>query len=324
MKKIILFLALFLVIFFPHSVSAQGQVLGIHLLSPHEIKEVKNFFYEPSDDWSYVTIPLSLADLDKKTEWAEFFRLAKEYKLIPLVRLTTSFEAGAWKVPNRKEITSYFDFLNQFTWPSEERYVIVFNEVNHAKEWGNSIDPIQYAQVLAFTSDWAHSENKNYKILPAAMDLAAPNGYDTMEAFNYLDKMYKYDPDIFQKIDYWNSHSYPNPGFSSSPTRIGKNSLRGFHYELNYLKNKTGLELEVFITETGWVSNKYNNRWLSNYYTYALQHIWSDERVKGVTVFVLRGDPGPFAEFGFLDSNNQPTNQYFAVKKAIKNVQKEL
>jgi hypothetical protein len=304
----------------PALVMAQGQVLGIHLLNPTEIKGVKNFFYEQSDEWSYVTIPLSLADLDKEAEWLEFFKLAKEYKIIPLVRLVTRFEDGAWQVPNRKEITSYFKFLNQFEWPTAERYIIVFNEVNHAKEWGNSLDPINYAQVLEFTADWAHSENKNYKVLPAAMDLAAPNGYETMEAFNYLEKMQKYNSQVFEKIDYWNSHSYPNPGFSASPTRTGKNSLRGFQHELTYIKNKTGLELEVFITETGWVSNNYNNRWLSNYYTYALQHVWSDERVKGVTVFVLKGDPGPFANFGFLDANDQPTAQYFAVKAAISNI----
>lgn len=320
MKKIIVLILLFLALGLPPMVTAQGQVLGIHLLNPSEIKEVKNFFYDQGDEWSYATIPLSLADLDKVEEWREFFRLAKEYKIIPLIRLTSKFEDGAWQVPNRKEITSYFRFLNQFDWPTEERYIIVFNEVNHAKEWGNSIDPIKYAQVLSFTSDWAHSENQNYKILPAAMDLAAPNGYETMEAFNFLDKMLKYDPNIFDKIDYWNSHSYPNPGFSSSPTRTGKNSLRGFQHELTYLKNRTGLKPEVFITETGWVSNKYNNRWLSNYYIYALKYVWSDERVKGVTVFVLRGDPGPFAEFGFLDSNNQFTTQYFAVKKAIETV----
>lgn len=123
MKKIVILIVFLLFGFFPQSVSAQGQVLGIHLLNPNEIKEVKNFFYDQGDEWSYVTIPLSLDDLNKTKDWSEFFRLAKEYKIIPLVRLTTRFEDDAWKIPTRREITSYFDFLNQFSWPTAERYI---------------------------------------------------------------------------------------------------------------------------------------------------------------------------------------------------------
>jgi hypothetical protein len=49
-------------------------------------------------------------------------------------------------------------------------------------------------------------------------------------------------------------------------------------------------------------------------------HVWSDPRVVAVTPFVLRGDPGPFAEFGFLDKNNQPTRQYRALQQALNRV----
>jgi len=293
-------------------------VLGVHLLHPYEVKSVRRIFED--EVWRYLTIPLTLEDTKDWTTWQNFFDEAARQKLIPIIRLATRYDAklDAWQIPNRKEITSLVAFLSSLAWHQNEKFVIVFNEVNHAKEWGGKIDPLTYTQTLKFTSNWLHSEGFNYQVLPAAMDLAASNSRETMEAFNYLERMQQVDSEIFDYIDYWNSHSYPNPGFSSSPERLGKNSLRGFIYELNYLKNKTGRDFKVFISETGWASSYLTNYYLDKYYLYALQHIWSDDRVKAVTPFVMKGSPGPFASFSFFDASDNPTIQLFAVKKALK------
>jgi hypothetical protein len=297
----------------------EGSVLGIHILNTGDLSKAKELLKteKTKDDWHYITIPLSLADLKKRDEWNAFFLTAKQEKFTPIIRLVTKFENGAWSVPNKKQITEYFTFLSSLDWPTDKKYIIVFNEVNHANEWGGRIDPGQYADVLKFTSNWAKSEDKNYQILPAAMDLAAPNGHETLEAFNYLEQMRHSDPDIFQYVDYWNSHSYPNPGFSSVPTRTEKNSLRGFTHELSYLKEKTGREYQTFITETGWADNSKTHSRLVGYYDYAAEQIWSDPRIIAVTPFILRGAPGPFSEFTFLDRNDQPTTQYKAYQQAM-------
>jgi hypothetical protein len=299
--------------------ATEGSVLGIHILNPGDLSEAKELLKteKTKDEWHYVTIPLSLDDLNKHDEWNEFFKVAKQEKFTPIVRLVTRFQNGTWKVPNKKEITNYFTFLNTLDWPTDKKYIIVFNEVNHANEWGGTINPSEYTDVLRFTSNWAKSEDKNYQILPAAMDLAAPNGGQTMEAFNYLEQMRQSDPDIFQYLDYWNSHSYPNPGFSSAPTRTEKNSLNGFKHELSYLKEKTGREYQTFITETGWADNAQTHSHLANYYDYATAQVWSDPRIIAVTPFILKGAPGPFAQFTFLDRNDQPTNQYRAYQQAM-------
>lgn len=303
----------------PNSVSAQeGAVLGIHILHPSEITDAKTLLSPlPTDEWHYVTIPLSLNDLEKPAEWQHFFTKAKEKKVIPLVRLTTRFENGAWKIPTREETVKLLDFLNTLQWPTDQRHIIVFNEVNHAKEWGGQINPGQYGQVLRFVSTWLDAHQTNYVILPAAMDLAAPNGSETREAFTYLNQMADSDPDVLSLVDYWNSHSYPNPGFSAAPQRTAVNSLRGFEHELAYLQKKTGKEYQVFITETGWQSSKILDRSLEQYYDYALINIWSDSRVIAVTPFLLKGAPGPFSGFTFLDQNNLPTPQYTAYQKAV-------
>jgi len=309
-----------------HIYAQEGEVLGIHILNPDESSSAKQMLQvteNQSDAWHYVTIPFTLDDVDRPDYWQTFFNQAKDQKLIPLVRLTTEFEDNAWKIPNRKEITDMISTLAQLDWPTDDKHIIIFNEVNHSKEWGGTLDPESYAQVLTFAADWAHSENVNFKVLPAAMDLAAPNGSQALEAFNYLEQMYGYDDRVFKVIDIWNSHSYPNPGFSSAPTRTGKNSLRGFEYELAYLKEKTNKNFDVMITETGWVETYATRQWLPNYYTYALQHIWSHPQVIAVTPFLYRGAPGPFSTFSFVDEVGQPTAQYLALRQALQTVEAE-
>ncbi|KKU18719.1 MAG: hypothetical protein UY13_C0002G0429 [Candidatus Pacebacteria bacterium GW2011_GWB1_47_8] len=316
--------ALLLILLSPLPVSAM-EGFGVHILHPDELSLAKDFLQDESNqaEWHYVTIPLTLNELTRVSDWQQFFSQARQEQLIPIIRLATRFENGAWQIPTRKDITDLFTFLNQFEWPTSERYVIAFNEVNHAPEWGGKLDPVGYSATLEFVTYWAHSENKGYVVLPAAMDLAAGNTATTREAFAYLEQMYDTNPEIFDLIDVWNSHSYPNPGFSSAPTYGAKNSVRGFVHELAWLKQKTGRDFETFITETGWVNTPYTSRWLTQYYLYALQHVWSHPQVKGVTPFLLKGDPGPFSQFGFIDQNNQPTAQYNAVKEAFKRLREQ-
>ncbi len=319
----LIFALLFLVTdFVSKQVRAQtlnSQILGMHILHPDEINQFRQIYKDEA--WRFVTIPLTLNDIGKHQEWQQFFDQAYQLKVIPIVRLSTRFDTNlnAWQIPSRKDIVSLANFLSNLDWHQNEKFVIVFNEVNHAAEWGGKIDPLLYGGTLKFTSSWFRSEGRNYKILPAAMDLAANNSHETREAFSYLKSLYDFDNGIFDSIDYWNSHSYPNPDFAASPTKKGQNSVRGFTYELNWLKNKTGKDFEVFITETGWASSYLTNYYLDDYYLYALQHIWSDARVKAVTPFLMKGSPGPFASFSFFDAANNPTIQLFSLQKAIKN-----
>ncbi len=301
--------------------AADTSKIGVHILQTNELPQAKQLVQVTQDDtWHYVTIPFTVADIEREAEWQNFFTEARNQKLIPLVRLSTRVENGAWTVPTKQEITQMIAVLSRLEWPTDDRHIIVFNEVNHAKEWGGTINPDEYAEILTFTKNWANTEQKKYAVLPAAMDLAAPNGVATREAFSYLAAMYAYDPEVFQNLGGWNSHSYPNPGFSAAPQRRGKNSLRGFEYELAFLQGKTERELPVYITETGWEDSKTTSRWLATYYTYAMQNIWSDARVKAVTPFVLKGEPGPFAGFSFLKGDNTPTRQYYAFQAALKQV----
>lgn len=294
---------------------------GIHILNIEEVAEAAELTQVAGveDVWTYVTVPFTLGDLEKQSEWQRFFDTAASKKMIPLVRLTTAFEEAAWKVPTKKNIVDQISFLSKLNWPTDEKHIIVFNEVNHSKEWGGQVNPEEYAHLFAFTANWAHTEAQNFVVLPAALDLAAPNGRSTMEAFNFLSKMKESDSDVFLLADAWNSHSYPNPGFSASPQRQGQNSLSGFKSELAWLQEHTGKAFSVYITETGWDVSGSLDRWMASYYQYAVSHVWSDPAVVAVTPFILQGSPGPFSGFSFLDGQGEPTTQYVAYKKALKN-----
>ncbi len=296
----------------------QTSVIGVHILNTSELAAAKDLIsVKNPETWQYVTIPFTLADVEKKDAWQQFFNEAATHKVIPLVRLSTRFENGSWTVPTRKDIVSELELLSSLDWPTDKKHIIVFNEVNHAKEWGGSINPAEYADVLQFSADWAHTEDKNFVVLPAALDLAAPSGSATREAFSYLTAVITANPEVFNSVDGWNSHSYPNPGFSAAPQRTGKNSLRGYQYELAFLAERGITDLPVYITETGWEESRYTRQVLTSYYEYALRYIWSDPRIKAVTPFVLKGSPGPFAGFSFFDQTGAPTRQYQAVRRAL-------
>ncbi len=290
--------------------------LGIHILHPDELTAANALLdaNTTTESWHYVTIPFTYSDLEKPAEWKIFFSKARQLHIIPIIRLATKHEGDAWVQPDKKHIVEQLDFLSAQTWPTQEKRIIVYNEVNHAKEWGGQIDPQSYADTLEFVSSWAHTQPGDpFKVLPAAMDLAAGNTRDTKEAFAYLNAMVVHNPQIFDFVDAWNSHSYPNPGFAASPQRTGQNSISGFRHELAFLEKLSDRVWQVYITETGWSVTKSLAKWLPSYYQYAIDHVWSDPEVVAVTPFVLRGAPGPFEAFSFLDADGQPTAQYRAM-----------
>lgn len=301
--------------------SAQTAKMGMHVLSMDEVEPAVTLLREQqkdTDHWYYITIPFTIADLEREREWQQFFNRAKDLHVIPIVRLATVPKGAVWVIPTQKNIVDQLTVLAHLEWPTPERRVLIFNEVNHAKEWGNSIDPVQYAELFRFSSLWAHSLQKNFIIMPAAMDLAAPNGSVTRDAFAYLDAMHAYDQAIFSYADAWNSHSYPNPGFSAPPQRLGRNSLYGYQHELAYLEKKGVASLPVYITETGWEQNRATSNNLARYYKFAFEKIWQpDNRVIAVTPFVFNGAPGPFASFSFISAEGKPTLHYDALKKVL-------
>jgi hypothetical protein len=137
-----------------------------------------------------------------------------------------------------------------------------------------------------------------------------------MDEKKYIDEMVKAVPDIFNSIDGWNSHSYPNPAFSGPKTGTGRRSIKGYEWELGLIKK----DLPVFITETGWIRQTAKDQQLTaDNLKYAFQEVWSkDKRIVAVTPFILNYQDEPFYEFSWKNKDGS----FFKIYNEIQNLQK--
>lgn len=280
--------------------SVPNNKFGIHVADPNDISKVKDLVNSSSGDWGYVT--LVIPDNERKIDvWQPVFNRMKKEHLIPIVRLATHVEGSVWVKPSLSDINVWTDFLNALPWPTKNRYVILFNEPNHAKEWGGEISPNEYADVLVTYAQALKQASEDFFILPAGLDASAPNSKDTMDEELFLRWMIARQPRLAEAIDGWTSHSYPNPGFSGSPYAAGRGTIRTFEWELNVLGG-LGIEkkLPVFITETGWAHSSLTPDKVSEYLTIASQTVWNHPQIAAVTPFLFNYQDSLFSMFSWL------------------------
>jgi hypothetical protein len=301
--------------------SRPNNKFGIHILFPSELQDAANLLNTSGGDWGYVTIPIQAGDRDLD-KWQNFFDDCQRLHLIPIVRLATEgdyFNTAVWRRPTPADVLDFANFLNSLNWPTKNRYIIVFNEVNRGDEWGGATDPAGYAQILSYAVTVFKSKSTDFFVIAAGMDNGAPNaGTAFMNEYSYYSQMNFTYPNIFSQIDGIASHSYPNPGFVQSPTSTTNKSIMSFKYEKEQIDAMAGKSLPVFITETGWDESALGNETVANYFKTAYQSVWSDSSVIAVTPFLLRASAGPFEKFSFLDANGSPTKISETVKSLPK------
>ena len=283
--------------------------VGIHILFPEEIEnaaKLVNNDYKGS--WGYVTIPIQSTDRDR-VKWQKFLDKCKDLKIIPLIRVATVPEGTSWVEPNDYDLIDFANFLGDLKWPIANRYVIFFNEVNRSDEYGGLVKPEVYADILANAYDIFKNVSTDFFILPAGLDNAAPNAKGYIHHRKYIERMFLHRPDIFDHMDGWTSHAYPNPDFSVRPDQSGNNKIDGFKYDLRYIRQFTTKKLPVFITEAGWSTKYLSDIQISYYYKYAFEKVWNDDEVIAVTPFLLNAREGPFSVFSLTDDNGQLKEQ---------------
>jgi hypothetical protein len=296
---------------------------GIHILEPSDLKRASELVNSTGGDWGWVTVVIREDDRDRD-KWQAFFDQCRQEHLIPIVRIATKIEGSGWAKPRAEQAREWADFLASLNWPTKDQYVTVFNEPNHAKEWGGELNPREYSRILAEFIARFKEKNPHFKLLNGGLDLAAPNGRETMDAHRYLSQMKAEVPDIFERLDGWCSHSYPNHGFVGKPWETGRVSVKGYDWELWVLRNHFGLqkELPVYITETGWPKNSpryYDEITTATYLKNAFESVWlNDTRVMAVTPFVLNYPQELFMAFSWLDDQGRPYPQYELVKSMPK------
>jgi len=296
--------------------SVPNNKIGIHLLFPEELNQASKIINRHGEAaWGYVTIPIQANDRNRQ-KWQTFLDECAKQKVIPIVRIATVPEGSNWIKPNDYDLIDFANFLNDLIWPIQNRYLIFFNEVNHSNEYGGTLSPENYADILDNAINIFKTRSEDFFILPAGLDNAATDRRNSIDWKIYLARMFRQQPNIFNRLDGWTSHAYANPDFAARPNLSGSNKIDSFKYDLQYLKNYTQKKLPVFITETGW-SNKYlSDHQIALYYQYAFSQVWSDPSIVAITPFLLNAQDGPFQKFSFLD-NNQKEKEFSATLSVL-------
>jgi hypothetical protein len=308
--------------------SVPNNRYGIHVADPNDISETTTLINSTGGDWGYVTLVVQDNDMNTN-KWQELFNVMRRKHLIPLVRLATHPVGDAWAIPQEVDIDKWVNFLQTLNWPIENQYVILFNEPNHAKEWGDTINPEGYGKLLIQFAKKLKASTPNFFILPAGLDASASNDGIAIDEADFIRRMIQANPDVFNYMDGWTSHSYPNPSFSGSPYGAGRGSLQTFLWEQDYLL-QIGMtkKLPIFITETGWqhAEGKYFNQWLlmsaavASYIQSASAGIWQHPNIVAVTPFVYNYQDEPFDHFSWKQLSSQT---FYPMYQAYQNISKE-
>ncbi len=326
--KFILFCLLFLILptttyAIVDPLSVPNNKFGIHIIgaTPDESSPAASLVNSSGGDWGYITVIIESKDRDHN-KWQEFFNDLRRRHLIPIVRLATQPEGNNWKRAYEGEEQAWADFLDALNWPTKNRYVVVFNEPNQAHEWGGQVDAKNYAETLDKVTTALKNKNRDFFVLNAGFDASAPyQPPNYVDEVTFLQQMDQAVPGIFEKLDGWVSHSYPNPGFVGSPDGLGRGSVRTWYWEIQQLRNlgvKKGLP--VFITETGWKHAEGviydfslpDSQTVSKYFEEAFSTAWNSSNIVAVTPFLLSYQEKLFDHFSFkrLDGVGQDPGFY--------------
>ena len=305
--------------------SRPNNIYGIHILDENDLEDAASLVNSTGGDWGYVTLVIRKEERDKN-RWQKVFDEMRSFHLIPIVRIATRQVNNHWEKPSFDEIDGWISFLSSLNWVIKNRYVIIGNEPNHATEWGNELNPQEYADYLIILSEKLKKESNDFFILPAGFDASAPSDKEHMSEDEYLKKMIDYKPDIIKNIDGWSSHSYPNPDFSGSESDKGRGTVATYEWELELLKSLgVEKELPVFITETGWAHNQDNKvlsyktpDTISESLKYAYKNVWNDKRIIAVTPFILNYKDPPFDIFSWKKKEGGFYNFYYDVQRIPK------
>jgi uncharacterized membrane protein (UPF0127 family) len=293
--------------------SVPNNKVGVHILNTSELDAAAKLVNNNGGDWGYVTIPIQPTDRDR-VKWQDFMHKAKDLHLIPIIRITTIPQGGTWATGQDTDLVDFANFLNELDWPIENRYIVLFNEVNRDTEWGGTVDPGKYAQIVKNARSIFKERSDNFFLLGPALDDSLPNSKTSLSAATYLNQMAVIDPMVWSYFDGWVSHSYPNPGFTASPKKTGLQSIVSYKSEMSLLHLAAK---PIFITETGWDQTKIKDPLLSSYWNIAWKTWQQDGNVVVVTPFVLAGGD-QFAPFSLVDSGN-----YTASGKSLSDLPKQ-
>ena len=306
---------------------------GIHLNEPeNDIADAKTLV-NTNGDWGWVVMVIRANDRNKE-KWQKIFNRLREDHLIPVVRIAgRPNSAGFWERPSESDANEWADFLDDLIWPTKTRFVTIYNEPNHAQEWGGSVDPADYANRFVEQAKKFKEKSNDFFILNGAIDAATPNEMPQFASFEYfITEAVNSNSEFLDSIDGWASHSYPSPDFAASVTNTGKASVKSYVYEKAFLES-LGAKIDyVFVTETGWkhsegVENdpsRISSEEAARRYKIGFESVWTEDYLVMVAPFIIDYADKPFDNFSFINPKvlGERSERFLPNFEVIKNLPK--
>lgn len=308
---------------------------GIHLNEPETDIEDAKKLVNANGDWGWVVMVIRSNDRNNE-KWQKIFNRLREDHLIPVVRIAGKpNSAGYWERPSDDDAKIWADFLDSLIWPIKTRFVTIYNEPNHATEWGGQVDPVDYANRFVEQAKALKEKSSDFFILNGAIDSATPNEMPSYASFEYfMSEAAGNNSEFLKYIDGWASHSYPNPDFSAPVTATGKASVKSYVYEKKFVES-LGAKIEyVFVTETGWKhsegvdvdKNRISVTEAADRYKTAFETVWTEDYLVMVAPFIINYPDKPFDNFSFVNPKvlGERTGKYLPNFEVIRDLPKKI
>ena len=264
-------------------------------------------------DWGYITVVWTIDDREARNaeyNLQQFLDRCFEHHVQPIVRVATKFSRstkpgnqppgsqgadGSWSRPDWDEPRRWLEYFEKATWPSRHAWIIVGNEPNLGREWGDEVDAAGYARYLSHFLD-VFKGSPRFDVVSGALDISNSTQLPVMQdALEFLDAMGEAVPGIFARL----------PAWASNPYRVtsGGPGARYTHLAYEAEFDRIGREMPVLITEAGHLETG-DEQEIARFYAEAFRDWMADPKVVAATPLFWHPDRNDFWMFE-IDNKNR-------------------
>lgn len=302
------------------TVMAQGpipnNIVGLNVARLHQpiyVWATSDAVNANGGDWGYITVVWTIEDREARNaeyNLQQFLDRCFEHHVQPIVRVATRFTRstkpgnqppgsqgadGSWSRPDWDEPEKWRAFFERANWPARRTWVIVGNEPNLGREWGDAVDATSYARYLAHFLD-VFADAPRFGVVSGALDISNTTRLPEMQdALEFLDQMNEAVPGIFERL----------PAWASNPYRVisGGPGARYTHLAYEAEFDHIGREMPVLITEAGHLETG-DELEIARFYAEAFRDWMADPKVVAATPLFWHPDRNDFWMFE-IDSKNR-------------------
>ena len=275
----------------------------------------------------------------QQDSWAKYDQivgLAEQHGLRVIARID---QTPHWARPQALDasappidIEKFGDFIEEFVRHFQGRvgFLQIWNEPNLASEWGGSIDPAGYAELLDEASRRARAVDPNVVILSAPLAMTTENSERAMDELSYWEALY--DLGVAEHFDIVSANAYGLDQPYDEPAEPGTLNIRRIELLHELMVRHGDGDKAIWLNEYGWnasppdfpadgltwsrVSDSAQAEWTAEGISYA-RSAWPWFGVASIWYFRQVGDISPTRSeyyFRMVDLEFTPREVYWSVQ----------